>query len=144
MYWLIANERIQIVIIKPKGKDGISHYKSGLFSDGIDKVSFRASCNFTAYGLLENLEELDARLSWEDELSSINVSNQASDFDLIFSGQAEFAEYLQIEDVTVALKQEFGNVSQNELIIQEKELIEKKIQILKDTCKTFEKAITRI
>ena len=144
--WLIANERIQIVIIKPKGKDGISHYKSGLFSDGIDKVSFKASCNFTAYGLLENLEELDARLSWEDELSSINVSNQASDFDLIFSGQAEFAEYLQIEDVTVALKQEFGNVSQNELIIQEKELIEKKIQILnnKELRKTFEKAITRI
>jgi len=144
--WLIANERIQIVIIKPKGKDGISHYKSGLFSDGKDRVSFKASCNFTAYGLLENLEELDARLSWEDELSNVSVANQASDFDLIFSGKADFAEYLQVEDVTVALKQEFGNVSQNELIIQEKELIEKKIQILynKELRKTFEKAITRI
>lgn len=57
--WLIANEKIQIKIIKPKNGRGIAHYKSGAFSDGNDTVGFKASCNFTAFGLLENLEELD-------------------------------------------------------------------------------------
>ena len=58
--WLIANERIQIKIIRPKAGKGIAHYKSGIFSDGADTIGFKASCNFTAFGLLENLEELDA------------------------------------------------------------------------------------
>jgi hypothetical protein len=65
MAWLIANDRIQIVVIKPKDKKGISHFKSGVFYDGQDYVGFKASCNFTAYGLLENLEELDAFLGWK-------------------------------------------------------------------------------
>src|ERR1035437_1173166 len=32
--WLIANKRIDIKIISPKGTIGISHTKSGAFSDG--------------------------------------------------------------------------------------------------------------
>ena len=32
--WLIANDRIELKIIKPKKKKGISHYKSGVFGDG--------------------------------------------------------------------------------------------------------------
>lgn len=58
MGWLIQNDRIELKIIRPKNKRGISHYKSGVFTDGVEKIGFKGSCNFTYYGLLENLEEV--------------------------------------------------------------------------------------
>lgn len=144
--WLIANEKIQLKIIRPKSGKGIAHYKSGSFSDGVNSIGFKASCNFTAYGLLENLEELDAFLSWENSRSSKMINRQNHDFNNIFSGKADFIDYLEIEDVTIAIKKEFGNKSLNELIIQEKELIERKNRVLenKRVRKVFEKVIIRI
>lgn len=125
--WLIANRKIQIKIIKPKSGKGIAHYKSGTFSDGIDTIGFKASCNFTAFGLLENLEELDAFLSWENSRSSKMIRRQKNDFENIFSGNAHFVDYLEVEDIEVAINREFGNKSLNELIIQERDLVEKKV-----------------
>lgn len=144
--WLIANDKIQIKIIKPKSGRGIAHYKSGAFSDGVDTVGFKASCNFTAYGLLENLEELDGFLSWENSRSTKLINRQNKDFEDIFSGKSEIVEYLDVEDITVAIKNEFGDSSLNELLIKEKELIEKKSHVLenKNIRKTFEKVITQI
>jgi superfamily II DNA or RNA helicase len=144
--WLIANKRIEIKIVRPKVGNGIAHYKSGVFSDGVDYVGFKASCNFTAYGLLENLEELDAFLSWEDSRSSKMLNRQNSDFESIFSGNADYVEYLEVEDITIAIKKEFGDKTLNELIIHEKELLEKKIKVLenKKFRKSFEKILTHI
>lgn len=122
--WLISNGKIRIVIVQPKDGKGISHYKSGIFSDGNDMISFKASCNFTAYGLLENLEELECNLSWEN--GSSKIMGQTKYFESIFSGNADFIEYLEVEDILIAIKNEFGNRSLNELIIQEKELLEKR------------------
>jgi superfamily II DNA or RNA helicase len=144
--WLIANEKIQIIIIKPKLGKGIAHYKSGAFSDGINTVGFKASCNFTAFGLLENLEELDGFLSWENSRSSKMINRQKKDFENIFAGKSDIVEYLEIENVSIAIKETFGNNSLNELLIKEKELVEKKSFVLrnKEIRKTFEKATTRI
>lgn len=127
--WMIANEKIELKIIKPKNRKGISHYKSGIFGDGKDYISFKSSCNFTYYGFIENLEELDCRLSWEEgELKKIN--KQKINFEQLFSGKSEIVEYLNVQDVKVAIKQEFGDKNIQELIIQEKEL-------LKNRKKTF-------
>jgi superfamily II DNA or RNA helicase len=144
--WLITNKKIQIIIIRPKRGQGISHYKSGVFFDGGDYVGFKASCNFTAFGLLENLEELDGFLSWENGRSNKWIGSQNRYFEKIFSGKADFVEYLEIEDVVLAIRKEFGNKSMNELLIQERELIEKKSRVLENTelRKSFEKVITRI
>jgi superfamily II DNA or RNA helicase len=144
--WLIANEKIQIIIIKPKLGKGIAHYKSGAFSDGIDTVGFKASCNFTAFGLLENLEELDGFLSWENSRSNKMINRQNKDFENIFLGKSDIVEYLEIKDVSIAIKEAFGDNLLNELLIKEKELVEKKGFVLrnKGIRKTFEKAITRI
>lgn len=144
--WLIANRKIQIRIIKPKYGKGIAHYKSGSFADGSDVVGFKASCNFTAFGLLENLEELDGFLSWENSRSSKMINRQKIDFEDIFSGESGIVDYLQIDDVLIAIKSEFGNNSLDELLIKEKELVEKKSRVLdnKKIRKTFENAITRI
>ena len=127
--WLIANDRIEIKIIKPKDGKGISHYKSGVFSDGANTIGFKSSCNFTAYGLLENLEELDCFLSWENGRSNKFIRRQNQYFDEIFTEKADFVEYLNIEDVKAAIKNEFGDKNIHELLIQEKELLSKRDKI---------------
>lgn len=127
--WLIANDRIEIKIIKPKDGKGISHYKSGVFSDGVDSVSYKSSCNFTYYGFVENLEELECRLSWEDDSSQRSVNKQTKYFEKIFSGKSENVEYLNIEDVKAAILDEFGNKSLKELLGKEKDLMSKRDSI---------------
>lgn len=129
--WLIAHGKIELKIIKPKDKKGISHYKSGIFGDGEDFVSFKSSCNFTYYGFLENLEELDCRLSWEGK-DLKRIQKQKEDFENIFSGKSDMVEYLDVENVKIAIKREFGNKNIHELIVQEKELIKKKQSSLKN------------
>ncbi|MES2517888.1 MAG: DEAD/DEAH box helicase family protein [Bacteroidota bacterium] len=124
--WLIANERIQVKIIQPKNKKGLAHYKSGIFSDGENKVGFKASCNFTAYGLLENLEELDCFMSWENGRSNKWLNSQTEYFNNIFEEKADFVEYLSIDETLTAIKREFGDKEINELLTQEKYLVEKK------------------
>lgn len=131
--YLISQERIQIKVVTPKGRKGIVHYKSGIFSDGSDVVGFKASCNFTAFGLLENLEELDAFLSWENSRSSKMIARQRKDFEDIFSGTSEIVNYLDIDEVKVAIKSEFGNPDIAELIVQEDELIERKARVFDNT-----------
>lgn len=144
--WLISNKKIQIKIIKPKSGKGIAHYKSGSFYDGVNTVAFKASCNFTAFGLLENLEELDAFLSWENSRSSKMINRQYNDFEDIFSGKSEIVDYLDVENVLIAIKNEFGNSSINELVIKEKELVQRKSKVLENrgVKKSFQKAINNI
>ncbi len=124
--WLINNDKIEIKIIKPKAGKGIAHYKSGIFSDGQDSLSYKSSCNFTYYGFVENLEELECRLAWDDERSKRIVNNQIQYFEEIFSGRSDYVEYLEIEEVKVAIKKEFGDKNIQELLVQEKELLKNK------------------
>lgn len=139
--WLIAQNRISIKVIRPKRGKGIAHYKSGVFHDNQDAVGFKASCNFTAYGLLENLEELDAYLSWENSRSSKMIKRQTDDFETLFAEKADYVEYLDVDAISIAIRDEFGDKSINELIIHEKELIQKKKDLLinPEVKKTFEK-----
>lgn len=124
--WLIANNRIEIKIIKPKEKIGIAHYKSGIFRDKTHSVGFKSSCNFTAYGLLENLEELECFLSWDDDRSKKFIKKQDKYFNEIFEEKAAFVEYLDTKDIVYNIKEEFGHKNILELLVKEKELIEKK------------------
>ena len=124
--WLIANERIEMKIIQPKTGKGISHYKSGIFKDGNQKIGFKGSCNFTAFGLLENLEELDCFLSWDDKRSLKKIQNYETYFRRIFDGDADFVDYLDPEKITVAIKEHFGNKDLKELLIKQKDLVAKK------------------
>lgn len=123
--WLISTNKIEIKIIKPKGK-GISHFKTGIFYDGENKVTFNASCNFTAFGLMENLERLECCLSWDNNLSNSKIDSQVEYFNTIFNEEADFVSYLDISEVKVAIKNEFGNKEIDQLLIKEKELILKK------------------
>jgi len=124
--WLISSKKIRIKSIKPKKDRGISHFKSGIFSDGTNQVKFKSSCNFTASGLLENLEELSIRCSWESEGDIHAIEEYQVYFEDIFAERADFVEYVPIEEVEVAIRNEFGSKDLHELLIQEEQLSRKK------------------
>lgn len=124
--WLIAQDRIEIVLVKPKERRGIIHYKSGVFRDGEQKICFKGSCNFTASAMLENMEELEVFLKWENSRSSKCIETQEEYFDEIFSGRSDDVEYVPAKDVIVAIRDEFGNRDIQELLAEGHELYRKK------------------
>ena len=144
--WLIRHKKIELKIIRPKNGAGISHYKNGIFYDKENYIGFSASCNFTSYGLLENLERLELFLGWENNRSTKFVSGLKKDFDEIFNEEADYVDYLQIEDIEVAIRSEFGNKEIHELLIKEQELINKKSIVLENVQikKAFKKALENI
>lgn len=128
--YLISEKRIEIKIIKPKYGRGIAHYKSGVFSDGQDSVGYKASCNFTLYGLSENLEELEAFLSWENGRSNKLIKNQLKTIDNYFAEKNEDVEYVPVNGIEVVLKDRFGKKDINELLVQEEQLLHKKMRLI--------------
>ncbi|MEN0004467.1 MAG: DEAD/DEAH box helicase family protein [Bacteroidota bacterium] len=129
--WLFASKKIEILIVKPKGSRGIAHYKSGVFYDKKGQsVKFKSSCNFTAYGLMENLEELEVKRSWSSKVEEAGVQEYQEYFNSIWSKEASFVEYLSTSDVEQAIMNDFGNQSIDELLIDEHKLLQKKRQVL--------------
>lgn len=128
--YLISEKRIEIKIIKPKYGRGIAHYKSGVFSDGKDSVGYKASCNFTLYGLSENLEELEAFLSWENGRSNKLIKNQLKIIDTYFTEKDEDVEYVPVNEIEVVLKDRFGGKDIKELLVQEEKLIKNKKRLM--------------
>lgn len=128
--YLIAEKRIEIKVIKPKNGKGIAHYKSGVFSDGQDAVGYQASCNFTYYGLSENIEQLEAFLSWENGRSNKLIKKQLKLIDDYFAEKDEDVEYISVGDIEVVLKDRFGKKDINELLVQEEQLLKKKQSLI--------------
>tara|TARA_R110000782_G_scaffold110863_2_gene200447 strand:- start:33448 stop:35652 length:2205 start_codon:yes stop_codon:yes gene_type:complete len=124
--YLISEKRIEIKVIKPKNGKGIAHYKSGVFSDGQDAVGYQASCNFTYYGLSENIEQLEAFLSWENGRSNKLIRRQLKLIDDYFTEKDEDVEYISVSEIEVVLKDRFGKKDINELLVKEEQLLKKK------------------
>jgi superfamily II DNA or RNA helicase len=128
--YLIAEKRIEIKVIKPKNGKGIAHYKSGVFSDCQDAVGYQASCNFTYYGLSENIEQLEAFLSWENGRSNKLIKKQLKLIDNYFTEKDEDVEYISVSDIEVVLRDRFGKKDINELLVQEEQLLKKKQSLI--------------
>lgn len=128
--YLIFQKRIEIKVIKPKNGKGIAHYKSGVFSDGDGFVGYKASCNFTLYGLSENLEELEAFLSWENGRSNKLIKKQQKVIDDYFTEKDKDVEYVPVKDIEVVLKDRFGKKEISELLVQEEQLLKKKMSLI--------------
>lgn len=128
--YLIAQKRIEIKVIKPKNGRGIAHYKSGVFYDGENYVGYKGSCNFTLYGLSENLEELEAFLSWENGRSNKLITKQLKLIDDYFAEKDEDVEYVSVNEIEVVLKDRFGKKDINELLVQEEQLLKKKQSLM--------------
>ena len=71
--WLIRHNRLDIKIIAPKNGIGISHTKSGIFSDGINDVGFDGSCNFSRTALVDNIESLTVSCDWDGDVDVAKI-----------------------------------------------------------------------
>lgn len=138
--WLIASGRIQIRAIKPKGRRGIAHYKSGIFYDGRDKVKFTGSCNFTASGLLENLEELQIRASWN--ANGAVFTTYEEEYERLFAGTADHAELIPFEQIEAVIAREYGGKDVDELLIDEQKLVAQKAKEVRS--ENHQKAVAKI
>lgn len=134
--FLIYNKRIDIRIIKPRNKKGISHTKTGQFRDGDSVTSFTGSANFTISGLFNNLEEIKIdRSDSLDVMTSKRIESQREEFDCIMDGTKRNIEYLSPENLISAIKTNYGDKDIEELLDVEAKLRkikhDKKVQELK-------------
>ncbi|PKP28170.1 MAG: DNA repair helicase [Bacteroidetes bacterium HGW-Bacteroidetes-19] len=140
--YLISVNRIDIKVIKPKNGKGIAHYKSGVLSDGQDAVGYQASCNFTYYGLAENIEQLEAFLSWENGRSNKLIKRQLKIIDDYFTEKDEDVEYVPVKEIEVVLINRFGKKEIEELLVQEEQLLKKKQSLISNP--KLKKTITKL
>ena len=121
--FLIYNKRIDIRIIKPRNKKGISHTKSGQFRDGDSITSFTGSANFTISGLFNNLEEIKIdRSDSVDKMVQNRIASQREDFDSIMNGKKRNIEYLSPDNLISAIQSNYGDKDIDELLDVEKKL----------------------
>ena len=121
--FLIYNKRIDIRIIKPRNKKGISHTKSGQFRDGDSITSFTGSANFTISGLFNNLEEIKIdRSDSIDMMVQKRIISQRDEFDTIMNGKKKNVEYLSPENLVSAIMTNYGDKDIEELLDAEAKL----------------------
>ena len=121
--YLIAQDRIEIRIIKPKGKKGIAHTKSGQFRDGETVTSFTGSANFTISGLFNNIEEIKIdRSDSPDMMTQNRIVSQKEAFDAIMDEKREDIEYLSAKELETAVASNYHDTSIDELLDVEKQL----------------------
>ena len=85
--WLIRNERLELKIVVPKDGEGIAHSKCGLFADGLNRVAFDGSCNFSRNALISNIESITAFCDWDGKSDTFRIDDISEDFERTFSGQ---------------------------------------------------------
>lgn len=125
--WLIKNERLEIKIVVPKEGEGIAHSKCGVFSDGLNRVAFDGSCNFSRTALIENLESLTAFCDWDGQGDVNKINDIVEDFETTFSGKDESVTYLKADEVKAGIIANFKNKDIGELIHDEQSLISRRL-----------------
>ena len=121
--FLIYDKRIDIRIIKPRNKKGISHTKSGQFRDGDSITSFTGSANFTISGLFNNLEEIKIdRSDSVDVMVQKRIASQRFEFDTIMDGKKHNVEYLSPDNLVSAIMSNYGDKDIEELLDVETKL----------------------
>ena len=125
--WLIKNERLEIKIVVPKEGEGIAHTKCGMFSDGLNRVAFDGSCNFSRTALIENLESLTAFCDWDGIGDVCKIEDIAEDFERTFSGNDDSVLYLKADDVKAGISANFMHKEIGELIRDEQNLLSKQL-----------------
>lgn len=125
--WLIKNERLEIKIVAPKEGEGIAHSKCGVFSDGLNRVAFDGSCNFSRTALIENLESLTAFCDWDGQGDVFKIADIAEDFERTFSGCDDSVIYLKADEVKAGIDANFKHKDIDELIHDEQNLISRRL-----------------
>lgn len=122
--WLIRNNKIDIKIIAPLSGEGIAHTKCGVFSDGLSKVAFDGSVNFSRTALIENKESLTASCSWDGDIEIAKIKDIESEFAKTFGGTDPAVRYLDASEVRTRITDSFKDKELVELLDDEAKLIE--------------------
>lgn len=122
--WLIRNERIEIKIVTPKIGNGIAHSKCGVFSDGINKVAFDGSCNFSRMALVENIESINAFCDWDGERDKDRINDIVNDFNRTFSGKDDSVRYLKTDQVITHITKTYKHKDIKELLEDEQRILQ--------------------
>lgn len=125
--FLIANNRIEILVVEPNSGRGISHTKSGVFFDGNNYVAFNGSCNFTKTALLDNIESVDAYCDWDGGVFVAKIDNIKQEFESKYDKSDDTVRYVDPIDIIISIQNFFKEKEMSELLKQEKDLIEKEI-----------------
>lgn len=121
--WLIRNNRLDIKIIAPKNSIGISHTKSGVFSDGVNKVGFDGSCNFSRSALIDNIESLTISCDWDGNIAVATINEIKREFDNIFNGKDENVIFVSADEVRTRIVETFKNKDLKDLLEAEYKFI---------------------
>ena len=122
--WLIRNNKIDIKIIAPLSGEGIAHTKCGVFSDGISKVGFDGSVNFSRTALIENKESLTASCSWDGDIEIAKIKDIENEFAKTFTGNDPAVRYLDATEVRTRISDSFKDKDLVDLLDDEARLIE--------------------
>lgn len=140
--WLIRNGRLEFKIVQPQNGIGIAHSKCGIFTDGLNKVAFDGSCNFSQTALISNIESITAFCDWDGGNDVYKINDIAEDFKLTFSGKDETVNYLSVQQVKNTILNSFSNKEIKELLEDEARIISYRISN-SSLSKTIIKALER-
>lgn len=140
--WLIRNDRLEIKIVAPKDGIGISHTKTGVFSDGLNKVGFDGSCNFSRSALVDNIESLTISCDWDGTIASATVNEIRNEFNNVFSGQDESVVFISADKVRTYIAESFKNKELKDLLEDEYKFIQQDIANV-SLPKTVKKALDK-
>ena len=125
--WLVRNERLEIKIVAPKCGDGIAHSKCGVFTDGLNRVAFEGSCNFSRTALIDNLESITAFCDWDGQGDICKIDDIAEDFERTFSGNDDSVLYLKADEVKAGIATNFEQKDLASLLKDEQNLISRRL-----------------
>lgn len=115
--FLMNHDRIQIRFIQPKTGRGIAHFKSSVFQDSQDDAVYcKGSCNFTASGLLYNLEEMFVSCSWDSDHNGLRVDEFKNYFNQIWEGENSNVDLADTAQIKNWVDSRFEALSLNEVV----------------------------
>jgi superfamily II DNA or RNA helicase len=122
--WLIRNERIEIKIVRMVNGAGIAHTKCGTFSDGLNKIGFEGSVNFSLSALVHNKESLGVYCDWNGTADVSRISDLLESFERAFKGDDEDIEFIDASKLKDYITAHSTPKNLSELLENERSLIE--------------------
>lgn len=145
--WLIRNNRLDIKIIAPISGIGISHTKTGVFSDGVNKVGFDGSCNFSRSALIDNIESIIVSCDWDGNTSSATIVEIKNEFELVFSGEDKNVIFVPADKVKTQIVNSFQHKELKDLLEEEYKFIQQDIankSLPKSVIKALDRAKNKV
>ena len=144
--WLIRNDRIEIKIVRMVNGSGIAHTKCGTFCDGLNRIGFEGSVNFSLSAFMHNKESLGVYCDWNGPADNGRIKGIQSSFDKAFNGEDNGIEFIEATALKGYIIEHSNPKHLKELLENEQQLIDNidKSSIPSTVRKALSKAKERI